>query len=173
MDITDKPWIKEDWKYADDKFIDRTSTLDELKEAKNSEMAAARFTAETAGITFNGVKIETDREGRGLITGTVVQAYIDPAYLLQWKTSTWFIQLTAERLKAVGTVVLKHVQDCFDKEAELLIKRLRRRRTKKSWQRLVGETPPFGAVFLIKKIDRLLLYPPLVHNRTINKKKGG
>lgn len=122
VDITDKAEVKEGWKYIGGEFIDPTPTLDELKEVKKIEIATARFTAETAGITFNGVKIETNRESRGLITGAVVQALVDPTYSLQWKTPTGFIPLTAEQLKAVGAAVRKHVQDCFDKEAELLKK---------------------------------------------------
>lgn len=96
--------------------------FDKLKVRKKTEIAAARYVAETAGITLNGITIETDRQSQALITGAIVQSLVDPAYSLQWKTPTRFIPLTGEQLKEVGAAVRKHVQDCFDKEAELLKK---------------------------------------------------
>lgn len=141
VDITDKPEVQEGWKYIDGKFIDPTPTLNELKESKKSEIATARFKAETAGIQLSSITIETDRESQALITGAVVQAIADPTYSLQWKTPTGFIPLTAEQIKAVGVAVRKHVQDCFDKEAELL-KKIEAAKTKEELAAVVWEENP-------------------------------
>jgi hypothetical protein len=64
--------------------------------------------------------IDTGRDSQALITGATVQAMLDPAYSLRWKTSTGFVDLTAEQIIAVATAARGHVQNCFNREAELL-----------------------------------------------------
>jgi hypothetical protein len=55
-------------------------TLEDVKAAKLADIAAARYEAETGGITVSGMAIQTDRESQGLITGAALAATIDPAY---------------------------------------------------------------------------------------------
>ena len=90
--------------------------LEAAKERKRSEIASARFEAETAGI--DGIK--TDRESQALITGAALQALQDPTYTCNWKTENGFVTLTAEQIQAVAVAVREHVQECFDREAELI-----------------------------------------------------
>ena len=91
------------------------------KEAKKAEIAQARYNAEIAGVTFNGVLIKTDRETQAVLTAACLQAYIDSGYSLNWKTGDGtFVSLPAEQIMAFGTAVRQHVQSCFDHEAELL-----------------------------------------------------
>lgn len=91
-------------------------TLEELKEAKKVEIAQARYEAETAGI----LGIKTDRESQALLTGAVLQAFIDPTYSLNWKTvDGTFVELGYAEIMAVGNVVRTHVQDQFNKESEI------------------------------------------------------
>lgn len=94
-------------------------TLDELKVQKKAEIAAARYEAETAGTTVNGVLIDTGRDSQALITGAAVAAMLDENYSLNWKTANGFIHLTAPEIIAVAQTVRAHVQACFDREAEL------------------------------------------------------
>ena len=89
--------------------------LETAKERKRSEIAAARFDAETAGI--DGIK--TDRESQALITGAALQAIVDYDYECRWKTSEGFVHLSAEQIKYIAQLVRSHVQSCFDREAEL------------------------------------------------------
>ena len=91
------------------------------KEAKKAEIAQARYNAEIAGVTINGVLIKTDRETQAVLTAACLQAYIDSGYSLNWKTRDGtFVSLPAEQIMAFGTAVRAHVQWCFDHEAELL-----------------------------------------------------
>lgn len=90
--------------------------LEAAKERKRSEIAAARFEAETAGI--DGIK--TDRESQALITGAALKAMQDSTYTCRWKTESGFVELTALQISAVADAVRAHVQGCFDREAELL-----------------------------------------------------
>lgn len=94
--------------------------LSELKAAKKAEIAQARYNAEIAGVTINGVSIKTDRESQAMITGAALQAIDDPTYSCQWKTEAGFVSLTAEQIKGVAVAVRQHVQACFDREAGLI-----------------------------------------------------
>jgi hypothetical protein len=90
--------------------------LEAAKAAKRTEIANARFVAETAGI--NGIK--TDRESQALITGAALQAVVDPDYTCRWKTESGFVELDSLQIKAIAQAVRAHVQGCFDREAELV-----------------------------------------------------
>lgn len=95
-------------------------TLDELKAQKKTDIAAARYEAETAGIMVNDVKIDTGRDSQALITGAALAAMLDDSYSLNWKTVAGFVHLTATEIIAVAHAVRAHVQGCFDKEGELV-----------------------------------------------------
>jgi len=94
-------------------------TLDDLKERKKTEIASARYEAETAGTTVNGIAIDTGRDSQALITGAALAAMLDEAYSLNWKTENGFIHLTTPEIIAVAQAVRAHVQACFDREAKL------------------------------------------------------
>jgi hypothetical protein len=89
------------------------------KENKYAEIAAARYNAEIAGVTVNGVSIKTDRESQGLITGAALKAMQDNTYTCRWKGIDGFVELTAPQIIAIADAVRAHVQSCFDHEAEL------------------------------------------------------
>ncbi len=93
--------------------------LEAARERKRSEIAAARWEAETAGIDVNGFTVRTDRESQALITGAALQAIVDYDYECRWKTSDGFVHLSAEQIKYIAQIVRLHVQSCFDREAEL------------------------------------------------------
>ena len=91
-----------------------------VSEQWTAQIAARRYAAETAGTTIDGMPIDTGRDSQGLITGAAVQAIIDPAYSLHWKTSAGFVELTGQQILGVASMVRAHVQSCFNREAELL-----------------------------------------------------
>lgn len=82
-------------------------------------IAAKRFTAETGGITVQGLAIDTSRDSQNLITGAALAADRDPAYSVKWKTAGGFVELSAAQLLALADAVRKHVQACFNREADL------------------------------------------------------
>lgn len=90
--------------------------LEATKDRKRSEIANARFVAETAGI--NGIK--TDRESQALITGAALKAMQDSTYSCRWKGVGGFVELTAPQILAIADAVRAHVQSCFDHESELV-----------------------------------------------------
>lgn len=105
---------------APDEPLPPELTLDELKTQKKAEIASARYAAETAGTTVNGVTIDTGRDSQALITGAAVAAMLDDDYSLNWKTTSGFIHLSAAEIIAVAQAVRAHVQSCFDREGGLV-----------------------------------------------------
>ena len=83
-------------------------------------IAARRYKAEIAGITINGMRVETDDRAKLLINGAAVEAMLDADYVMQWKTSEGFVELTGAQVIGIARAVRAHVQACFDREAELL-----------------------------------------------------
>lgn len=103
------------------KVITAEDKFQKAKEDKKASIAQARYEAEIAGATINGVLIKTDRETQAVLTSACLQAYIDSGYSLNWKTGDGtFVSLSGEQIMAFGTAVRAHVQACFDHEAELL-----------------------------------------------------
>ena len=94
-------------------------TLAELKAAKKAELAAARYAAETAGVSVAGATVRTDRESQALITGAAISAQLDPEYSVVWKCAEGFVTLSAEQILAAAQAVRAHVERCFAREAEL------------------------------------------------------
>ena len=95
-------------------------TVTEAKAAKKSEIAAARYAAEIAGVTVGGATVRTDRESQSLITGAALKALQDAEYVCSWKTDAGFVELSAPQILAIADAVRAHVQSCFDHEADLV-----------------------------------------------------
>lgn len=103
----------------------RVATSGDMESVRNpapasASIAARRYEAEVGGITLNGMQIDTDDRSKLLINGAALEATIDPAYVMQWKTPGGFIELTAVQVIGIARAVRAHVQACFDREAELL-----------------------------------------------------
>lgn len=85
-----------------------------------SQIAARRYQAEIGGIELSGMPIETDDRSKLLINGAALRANRSADYVLRWKTSEGFVDLTADQVLAVADAVSEHVQECFDREDALL-----------------------------------------------------
>lgn len=89
---------------------------------KRDRIAARRYKAEIAGIVINDMQINTDDRSKLLINGAALEATIDPAYVMQWKTPAGFVELAGAQVIGIARAVRAHAQACFDREAELLAK---------------------------------------------------
>jgi hypothetical protein len=90
-----------------------------------ARIAARRWEAQTAGITINGMVMDTSEAGTGLINGAALESFIDPDYILRWKTPAippGWIELTSPQVIAIARAVRAHVQACFDNEFALASK---------------------------------------------------
>ena len=83
-------------------------------------VADRRYAVEVGGITLQGLPINTDDRSKLLINGAALEATLDPAYTMRWKTPAGFVDLTGAQVIGVARAVRAHVQACFDREAELL-----------------------------------------------------
>lgn len=107
------------WVYADGQLsppAPAASTVPELQ----SRIATRRYQAETAGITVNGMPLDTGRDSQSLVTGAALAAVIDPNYTCQWKTAGGFVDMSAQQIIVLASAMRAHVQACFDREADLL-----------------------------------------------------
>ena len=82
-------------------------------------IAARRYQAEIGGITIAGLPVDTDDRSKLLINGAATRATRDSGYVLKWKTAEGFIDLPAEQVLIMADAVSDHVQECFNREAEL------------------------------------------------------
>ena len=83
-------------------------------------IAARRYVAEVAGTIVGGMPIDTDDRSKLLINGAALRANRSSDYVLRWKTSGGFVDLTSDQVLAVADAVSEHVQACFDREDVLL-----------------------------------------------------
>lgn len=83
-------------------------------------IADRRWLAEASGTTFAGMPIDTDDRSKLLINGAAMRADRSADYVLRWKTSQGFVDLSAAQVLAVADAVSEHVQLCFDREDVLL-----------------------------------------------------
>ena len=83
-------------------------------------IAARRYDAEVAGTVVGGMPIATDDRSKLLINGAALRANRSSDYVLRWKTSDGFVDLSAAQVLAVADAVSEHVQACFDREDALL-----------------------------------------------------
>lgn len=91
--------------------------LTELKAA----IAARRFTAETAGVTVQGMKVFSDRTTQMKLTAASLRAQRDPEYSVDWKCENGaFVTLDADQIVAVADAVGDYVQACYSREGALL-----------------------------------------------------
>lgn len=116
-------WILSDtaqigWLYNGKKF-----SAPAAPQLSNAELldaiAAKRYAVETGGITVQGMPIDTARDSQNLITGAALAADRDKTYTVKWKTVSGFVELSADQLLALADAVRKHVQACFNREADL------------------------------------------------------
>jgi hypothetical protein len=84
-----------------------------------ADLAAIRYTHETAGISLAGSTIRTDRESQALVTGAWCRAQQHPDVLIDWKGESGWTQINAATVNALADAVGAHVQACFSRERAL------------------------------------------------------
>ena len=90
--------------------------LTQIKQEKQQSLAARRYKAETAGITFNGMHISTERTDQAMLTGAYNATQQNPTRIINWKTKDGFIPLNKDAIDALSNAVSNHIQACFDNE---------------------------------------------------------
>lgn len=83
-------------------------------------LAARRYESETAGTTWNGHPVATDRQSQSLITGAVVASQLPGFTSVDWKMADGeFVTLSASDVVAMAQAVVAHVTAAFANEQAL------------------------------------------------------
>lgn len=91
--------------------------IDEVRADRKEELAALRYEKETAGITVGGAPIRTDRTSQALINGAYSYSLLNPAVVIDWKTTSGiWVQIDAPTIAAIAGAAAAHVQACFSAE---------------------------------------------------------
>ena len=73
-----------------------------------------------AGIEVAGVHVQTDDLSQQRLIAAALAAQLDPTSTVRWKIAAGeFVTLTAPQIVTIAFAVRAHVQNCFDREAEL------------------------------------------------------
>lgn len=91
-----------------------------LQERITAHLPAYRYAKETGGVTINGVRIQTDRESRAILTGAYIRAKEDNEYVVRWKTPAGFVTLNSAQIIAISDSVADHVKKCYEAEFSVL-----------------------------------------------------
>ena len=106
------------WAMANGALVKRPHPIQ--PDAAEALIAKTRYERETAGIQVDTLSIDTRRESQAQFAGAAVQAMLEPQCSLRWKTSTGFVELSAQQVIDVTSAIRRHVQACFDRESTLL-----------------------------------------------------
>ena len=95
----------------------RTPTLEQIKEAKKIESAAARYAAETSGVTVNGRLFLTTREDVRILESAMDKIRRGLVEEVVWKCGDGkFINLGANNIDNIAAGIVEQIQGCFDNE---------------------------------------------------------
>lgn len=84
-----------------------------------AELAAWRWSRETAGIVYQEQRIGTGRDDQAMLSGALQLAALDPDRCIDWKTADGWVRIDVPTLQAVGRAVGDHVQSCFSAESRV------------------------------------------------------
>ena len=101
-------------------IVEPAKTLEELKADKKSDIAAARYNYEIAGVVFRGVHVTTDREDQAMITACALSAVIDSGFTTVWKGADGYLELDASGVLTLARTVAAHVETAFAEEKRLV-----------------------------------------------------
>jgi len=92
-----------------------------VSELPASIIAATRWSHQVAGVTVDGLTVDSDSETLGLLTGAAFDAYQDSTLTIDWKLAdNSYTTLTAAQVTAISKAVSTYVRACFSREKDLL-----------------------------------------------------
>ncbi len=99
--------------------------LDSAKSAAFEQLRQRKWQAKDAGITVNGIAIDTDDKGQATINGAVTNVLIDPAFKANWKTAATgenggaiWVKLDGVTIIALAKALTAYTEACFAVEAQ-------------------------------------------------------
>lgn len=102
------------------KLKTESDVASDRKNQYKAMIASRRYSVEVSGITIDGITINTDDRSKLLINGAAFEASLNPDYVMDWKTPEGFITMGSTEIITIARAVRQHVQNCFDRESQLL-----------------------------------------------------
>lgn len=96
----------------------KSNFVNNLKRTKKINVSQIRYNKEIEGIEFNGVRIGTDREDKGMIMGALLTAQRNNSTIRYKTKNGTFVDLDVTTLGQIYDAVSQHTQNLFNKEAE-------------------------------------------------------
>jgi hypothetical protein len=95
-------------------------SLEEARAAALEALRLRKWQAKDAGITVNGVAIDTDDRGQATISGAVLNCLRDPDFAVQWKTAALnpdgtavWVTLGQTEINALADALTAYTEACF------------------------------------------------------------
>lgn len=79
-----------------------------------------RYQEEISGIIYKGKEVSTNRDSQTAIANAYIYSLQNPDLVVQWKCKDGFIELNATEITELSSNVRTHIQNCFNKELEIL-----------------------------------------------------
>ena len=99
--------------------VDDVAQSENAKKELKASLAHHRWLKENAGVNFNNVTIQTDRDSRANLMVNSFRAQENPTEFFVWKTKDGFINFSAAEMIDAANASAAHVEQCF--EAEYLV----------------------------------------------------
>ena len=111
--------------FTEDEWAELQKPPLEAEKAKAIEaLRLKKWEMKEAGITVNGIAIDTDDRGQATINGAVTNCLINPAFTTNWKTSavdengaSVWMQLGKDLILALSHALTSYTEACFAVEA--------------------------------------------------------
>ena len=98
------------------KYAVTATSLADLKNQKQQELAAKRYAIETGGIVAAGAAVKTDRQSQAMIAAALQYFQFSPTAVIDWKGEAQWYTLNAQAAQGIAQAVGNHVQHCFATE---------------------------------------------------------
>ena len=90
------------------------------REMLRADVAHLRWKKETAGMVVNNLLFGTSDREKALLASKVVAAMNLPGATHKYKTAQGWVTLSSSVMIQLGLLMVQYVQDCFDKEGDLV-----------------------------------------------------
>lgn len=90
--------------------------LDNAKQEVRQAVAANRYEFEVAGVTVNGITVQTDRESQSTVNAAYTTLKNGLVETIDWKGSNGWVQIDLDTIEFFAKTIAEHAQYCFSQE---------------------------------------------------------
>lgn len=114
-------YLEESLTDSDDLVLSEDERVEIIRTRLKLELEKHRFSQENSGINYEGAFFPSDRQTRSMIT-SILLIDTDSSRTYNWKIpgSNNYFEVNKTQLKEISMLILQHVEDCFDREKNIL-----------------------------------------------------